>query len=118
MFVENLLVEQFEDMIKTNDIVFIDFWADPCAPCKTFSTTYEKVASQYKDIIFAKHKIEEDKSLSDAFHIQSVPHLVVFKQGIAIYSESGSVPESILKELVQQAIDVDVTAIKAQLDGK
>ena len=116
MFVENLLVEQFEEMIKTNDIVFIDFWADPCAPCKIFSPIYEKVASDYKDIMFAKHKIEADKSLSEAFFIQSVPHLIVFKQGIAIYSESGSIPESILRELVQQAIEVDVKSIKAQLD--
>ena len=118
MFVDNMLADQFEDMIQTHEIVFVDFWTERCVPCKNFATIYEKVAAQHKDIVFAKHKIESDTSLSEAFHIQSVPHLMVFKQGIAIYSDSGSIPESTLKELVQQAIDVDVTAIKAQLDNQ
>lgn len=51
------------------------------------------------------------------FQIRSIPHLMVFKEGIAIYSESGSMPESTLKELVQQALDVDVSEIRAQLDN-
>jgi len=41
---------------------------------------------------------------------------MVFKQGIVIYSEAGSMPESTLKELVQQAVDVDVSKIREQLD--
>jgi thioredoxin 1 len=42
---------------------------------------------------------------------------MVFKQGIAIYSESGTVPESILHELVQQALAADVSKIRQQLDA-
>ena len=71
----------------------------------------------YEHIVFAKVNIEEEHVLAETFQIRSIPHLMVFKQGIAIYSEAGSMPESTLKELVQQALDADVSEIKAQLDA-
>ena len=107
---------QFESFIHEHEIVLIDFWAAWCAPCKQFAHVYEKVASQYENIVFAKINIEDDPELAETFQIRSIPHLMVFKQGIAIYSEAGSMPESTLKELVQQALDADVSEIRAQLD--
>ena len=109
--------EQFESIIHDNEIVFIDFWGESCPPCKQFAHVYEKVAAQYDhDVVFAKINAKEDVELAEAFQIRSIPHLVVFKQGIVIYSESGSMPESTLNELVQQALNADVSAIKEQLD--
>ncbi len=110
--------EQFEALIHDNEIVIIDFWAVWCAPCKAFSHVYEKVAAQYKNIVFAKVNIEEESELAEAFQIRSIPHLMVFKKGIVIYSEAGSMPESTLKELVQQALDADVSKIKAELESE
>lgn len=108
--------DQLDTVLQKNNIVFIDFWASWCAPCKQFAHIYERVASLNEQIIFGTVNIEEQQSLAETFHIQSIPHLMVFKQGIAIYSESGSIPESTLKELVQQAIAVDVSGIRADLD--
>jgi len=107
---------QFEAMIQENELVFIDFWAEWCAPCKQFSKTYEQVSEQFPSITFTKVNIEEEAELADFFEIRSIPHLMVFKAGIVIYSDAGSMPESALKELAQQAIDADVSEIKAQLE--
>ncbi|AHE67353.1 thioredoxin family protein [Legionella oakridgensis] len=108
--------DNFESLIGDNEIVFIDFWAAWCAPCKQFAHTYERVAKLYNQVVFAKINIEEEAELAETFQIRSIPHLLVFKQGIVIYSEAGSMPESTLKELVQQALEVDVSQIRAQLD--
>lgn len=114
--IQSVTANQFESLIEKNDIVFIDFWASWCAPCKQFAHVYERVAGLYKHIKFAKINIEDEAELAEMFQIRSIPHLMVFKQGIAIYSEAGSMPESTLKELVQQALDADVSHIRAQLD--
>jgi thioredoxin 1 len=114
--VTSVTAPQFEGLIHDNELVFVDFWAIWCAPCKQFAQVYEKVAGQYKTVVFAKINIEEETELAETFQIRSIPHLMVFKQGIAIYSEAGSMPESTLKELVEQGLGADVSAIRAQLD--
>jgi thioredoxin 1 len=55
--------------------------------------------------------------LAESLNIRSIPHLMVFKESILIYSEAGFVPESVLKDLVQQAINVDVSTIRAKIDN-
>jgi thioredoxin 1 len=107
--------KNFEQVIKDNEIVFVDFWAQWCAPCKTFSIIYEKIAKKYPSITFGNIDIQDEKTLAETFHIASIPHLMIFKQEIAIYSESGAMPESRLEELISQAITADVSEIKAKL---
>ncbi len=113
---KTLVSTEFESLINENELVFIDFWAEWCAPCKQFSKVYEEVSDQFPGIIFAKVNIEEQQELADFFEIRSIPHLMVFKEGIVIYSDAGSMPESTLKELAQQALDADVSEIRAQLE--
>lgn len=113
---KSLKSTEFEATITHNSIVFMDFWAPWCAPCRQFGMVYEQVAAKHPQVLFTKINIEEEQELAETFHIRSIPHLMVLKEGIVIYSEAGSMPESALTELVQQALDADVTAIRDQLD--
>lgn len=116
--IHEITSDNFENYLKEHDILILDFWASWCAPCKNFFPVFAKVASLYPEITFAKVDIEKEQELAQVFEIRSVPHLMVFKKGIVIYSESGSMPESTLKELALQAISADVSAIVTQIDEK
>lgn len=112
--VKTIETNQFEIVLAEQNIVFIDFWAPWCEPCKQFKDIYEKVSTQYPQVCFGSVNIEKEAALAELFELRSIPHLMVFKQGIAIYSESGSMPEKSLKELVEQALVVDVAAIQEE----
>ncbi len=114
--VHALTQSEFENTINQHPIVIIDFWAQWCAPCRQFANVYEKVAADTEGVHFAKVNIEEQSELAETFQIRSIPHIMVFKEGIVIYSEAGSLPESALKELVDQAKEADVSDIKAKLE--
>lgn len=108
--------QQLDELLSKHELVFVDFWAEWCAPCKQFAKVYEQVAAENPAISFAKLNVEQQVELAGMFQIRSIPHLMIFKQQIAIYSESGSMPESTLKELLVQAINADVSEIRAKLD--
>ena len=97
-----------ESLIQDNTLLFIEFWAEWCAPCKHFTAIYESVAQQFPKIPFIKLNIEFHKELVSSWGILSVPHLMIIKEGIAVYSDAGAVSSEILKELVQQAVAFNV----------
>lgn len=112
--VQPIKADQFETLLAEKGILFVDFWAPWCVPCKQFKEIYATISAQYPNVFFGSVNIEQESALGELFELRSIPHLMVFKQGIAIYSESGSMPESILKELVEQALAVDVAAVREE----
>lgn len=113
--ITNLITDNFEAFVESNPIVIVDFWAPWCHPCLNFANTYHQVAERFPQIIFAKVNIDEEQKLAETFYIRSIPHLMIFKEGVAIYSEAGSMPASTLTDLANQAIAADVSEIKKRI---
>lgn len=109
--VKSITASEFDVLVQQGNILFVDFWAKWCAPCRQFAPVYERAALKYDNIIFASIDIEQEAALAEELNIRSIPHLMVFKAGIAIYSDSGSMPETVLHELAEQAIQIDVSQI-------
>lgn len=104
--------ENFNEVVRKNKITVIDFWAEWCGPCKSFSPIFEAVADKNPDITFAKVDIDSQQELAKVFAVRSIPQIVIMKQDVVVYSEAGSLPASSLQNLIDQAKEVDVSTVK------
>jgi thioredoxin 1 len=105
----------FEEAIEKSGITLIDWWAPWCGPCRSFAPTYERVSERHADITFAKVNTEEEPMLSGSLGIQSIPTLMVFRDGILLYSEAGALPERALEEIVKQARALDMDKVRQEI---
>lgn len=110
-----LTSSNFDQIIKDNEIVFIDFWAEWCGPCLAFAPIYEEIAKQFPEVMFGKIDIEKETALANEFEIRSIPMLMVFKKQIVIFSQAGVLPGSALKDLVTQAKMIDMTKVEQEI---
>jgi thioredoxin 1 len=107
--------ESFEEIVASNDIVLIDFWAAWCGPCRSFGPTYEKVAEEFPDLVFAKVDTEAEQGLAASFNIMSIPTLMIIRENVVLYSQAGALPERALVELVEKVRDLDMQEVHRQV---
>ncbi len=107
--------ENFEQVVTSNDLVLVDFWAAWCGPCRSFAPVYEKVSAQYPDAVFAKVDTEAEQALAASFNIMSIPTLMIIREQVVIFSQAGALPESALVDLVQKAAALDMAEIHRQI---
>lgn len=75
---------EFEEVVKNNRNVMVDFYADWCGPCKMLAPVLEKVAAEHgEELVVVKVNIEEEKELTEQFGIKSIPHVIFFMDGEA-----------------------------------
>lgn len=107
--------ENLDQTLSDNDIVFLDFWADWCGPCHRFAPVFEAASEKYEDITFGKIDTEDQQQLSGAAGITSIPTLMIFRQGIPVFSQAGALPASALDSLVEQVRALDMEEVKAKV---
>ena len=112
-----LTKDTFEDTIVNNDTVLVDFWAEWCGPCKMFGPVYEKVSEDHPDIVFAKVDTELEQELSAYFNIRSIPTLMIFRDRIGIYSQPGALPEAALRDLIGQAMELNMDEVRSEIEA-
>jgi len=111
----NLTKENFSDTINDNDIVIIDFWAEWCGPCKSFSPIYEEASEKHEGIVFGKVNTEEEQELGASFQIRSIPTLMIFREKIILYSQPGMMAAPQLDELIGKVMELDMDKVRAEI---
>lgn len=95
----------FAELINTPTPILVDFYADWCAPCKMLTPTIQQLASVYKQKLkVIKINTEKNNALSAKYNIQSIPTLMLFKNGQSVWRQSGVIPYSVLEQEIKKHI--------------
>ncbi len=88
-----LTLDNFEQAVSGEGITLVDFWAEWCGPCKQFGPIFEAAAEENPDITFGKVDTEAEQQIAGALEIMSIPTIMIFRDGVQLFSQPGAVPE-------------------------
>lgn len=93
---------KFNEIIQSNQLVLIDFFADWCGPCKMMSPVLQEVKAILKDDIkIIKINVDQHQDLASEFMVRGVPTLLLFKSGKMLWRQSGVLSVKDLVSTVQ-----------------
>jgi len=95
----------FDQIIKSDKPVLVDFWAEWCGPCKMIGPVVEELAGDYEGkAVVAKLNVDENPQVTARFGVRSIPTLLVFKNGQIVDKQIGAVPKSVLASKLQAQV--------------
>jgi thioredoxin 1 len=113
-----LTQDNFNEVVGSEGIVLVDFWAEWCGPCRKFAPVFERAAERHDDIVFGKVDTEAQPELAGAFNITSIPTLMVVREKVVLYSQPGALPEHALEDLITQARAIDMDEVRKQVQSE
>jgi thioredoxin 1 len=109
---KELTGENFESMVGEG-IALVDFWASWCGPCHKFAPIFESVSEEHENIVFGKIDVDAQPALAEQFGVQSIPTLMVVRDGVILFQQPGVVPAAALESLIEQAEALDMAEVRS-----
>lgn len=96
-------MEKFNDIINSENLTLVDFFATWCGPCKQMHPVLEQLKQELGDSIrIVKLDVDKNDALAAAYCIQSVPTLMLFRSGQVVWRQSGAMRLNDLKAIINQ----------------
>jgi thioredoxin 1 len=95
--------ESFDNVLKTHDLVLVDFWAPWCGPCLKMSPILDEI-SEERGLWVGKLNVDENPIKSLEYSVSSIPYMVLFKSGKPVKYITGAKPKHIMLEELSEWI--------------
>ena len=105
MPVIELTSQNFNQEIKNNDLVLVDFWAEWCGPCKSMHPIFTRLAKKYKQVRFARVNVDNAQDIAMKYEVQSIPTFIMFKNAEVVNRMVGAVGEPGIHMICKKFID-------------
>ena len=111
MAVITLTKANFKETIENNNLVVVDFWAPWCAPCMSFTPTFEAASEANPDVVFGMVNTETDNEIAEYFNVEKIPGILVVRDQAGILAQVGELGAPALDEIIKWARQYDMTQV-------
>ncbi|MFH1675898.1 MAG: thioredoxin family protein [bacterium] len=116
MATQNLTNENFDEALKNNNIVILDFFAPWCPHCRQFGPVFEKSSEKHPEVLFGMVNVEQETELKSRFGVGGIPTIIAFREGTMVYSQPGALTEDKLDNLVKKISEADMEEVRKEAD--
>lgn len=92
---------EFNNLVSNNELVFVDFFAQWCGPCKMLAPSIDKLAEEHPEVKVLKIDVDQENALAMQYGVQSIPTLMVFKNGQPVNRQMGFMPYDALEQMLK-----------------
>ncbi len=97
------MMENFKELIKSDNLVLIDFYATWCGPCRSMHPILEDLKNEKGNRIrIVKIDVDKHETLATELRIQSIPTLLLYRAGNLLWRQSGAIPLANLKTVIEK----------------
>ena len=90
------------EVLKSDKLTVVDFWAEWCGPCRAIGPVIEELAKHYEGKVnIGKLNVDNNSGVSTNFGITSIPAILFFKNGQVVDKQIGAVPKSVIEKKIQ-----------------
>ncbi len=95
----------FDETLRNNENVVVDFWAEWCMPCRMIAPSIEELAKEYSGkVVFGKLNTDESPTIASRYGISAIPTLIFFKKGKPVDQLIGAMPKSEIKRWIEKNV--------------